>query len=228
MLTSGKAQFLDASTAWPETPKDLMGLPWRVAFALQDDGAASVAEMRVIERVVDDIVDAYGDITPPDKVLAVLERLHAEYAEAKGDSWWLRSAIVWHKPSPMPESVRDRPTSAYEMIFLLAKSGAPTYWTHKHRAGSRTKPVQEYEEVTNTDGTVTRAPLWRGHDYFYDADTIRTAAKDPADDCRRHSCDKPPATCLRRTQCVTDLDHAPIRSTGTPADTLASTTAWTP
>ena len=53
--------------------KDLMGLPWRVAFALQDDG------------------------------------------------WWLRSAIVWHKPSPMPESVRDRPTSAYEMIFLLAK-----------------------------------------------------------------------------------------------------------
>jgi DNA modification methylase len=55
-------------------PKDLLGIPWRVAFALQ------------------------------------------------ADSWWLRSAIVWHKPNPMPESVTDRPTSAYEMVFLLAKS----------------------------------------------------------------------------------------------------------
>jgi site-specific DNA-methyltransferase (adenine-specific) len=54
--------------------KDLLGIPWRVAFALQADG------------------------------------------------WYLRSAIVWHKPNPMPESVQDRPTSAYEMVFLLAKS----------------------------------------------------------------------------------------------------------
>jgi DNA modification methylase len=55
-------------------PKDLIGIPWRVAFALQADG------------------------------------------------WWLRSSIIWHKPNPMPESVRDRPTSAHENIFLLAKS----------------------------------------------------------------------------------------------------------
>ena len=60
-------------------PKDLMGQPWRVAFALQDDG------------------------------------------------WLLRSAIVWHKPNPMPESVRDRPTNAYEMLFLLAKQGRYFY-----------------------------------------------------------------------------------------------------
>jgi DNA modification methylase len=59
---------------WGVKPKDLMGMPWRVAFALQADG------------------------------------------------WWLRSAIVWHKPSCMPESVTDRPTSAYEMVFLLAKA----------------------------------------------------------------------------------------------------------
>ena len=38
----------------------------------------------------------------------------------------LRSAIVWHKPNPMPESVTDRPTSAYEMVFLLAKQ--PKYY----------------------------------------------------------------------------------------------------
>ena len=38
------------------------------------------------------------------------------------DGWWLRSAIVFQKPNPMPESVRDRPTSSYEMVYLLAKS----------------------------------------------------------------------------------------------------------
>lgn len=54
-------------------PKDLIGVPWRVAFALQADG------------------------------------------------WWLRSEVIWHKPNPMPESVRDRPTKAHEQVFLLAK-----------------------------------------------------------------------------------------------------------
>lgn len=60
-------------------PKDLLGIPWMVAFALRADG------------------------------------------------WFLRSAIVWHKPNPMPESVRDRPTSSYEMVFLFAKSGRYFY-----------------------------------------------------------------------------------------------------
>jgi len=44
-------------------------------------------------------------------------------AEAlQADGWYLRSVIVWHKRSPMPESVTDRPTSSWEPIFLLAKS----------------------------------------------------------------------------------------------------------
>jgi DNA modification methylase len=59
-------------------PKDLVGIPWRVAFALQADG------------------------------------------------WWLRQDIIWHKPNPMPESVRDRCTKAHEYVFLLTKS--ERYW----------------------------------------------------------------------------------------------------
>lgn len=54
--------------------KDLIGIPWRVAFALQADG------------------------------------------------WYLRQDIIWHKPNPMPESVKDRCTKAHEYIFLLSKS----------------------------------------------------------------------------------------------------------
>lgn len=38
------------------------------------------------------------------------------------DGWWVRSEIIWHKPNPMPESTRDRPTSAHEKIWLMAKN----------------------------------------------------------------------------------------------------------
>ena len=54
--------------------KDLIGIPWMLAFALRQDG------------------------------------------------WYLRQDIIWHKPNPMPESVRDRCTKAHEYIFLLSKS----------------------------------------------------------------------------------------------------------
>ena len=55
-------------------PKDLVGIPWMVAFALRADG------------------------------------------------WYLRQDIIWNKPNPMPESVKDRCTKSHEYIFLLSKS----------------------------------------------------------------------------------------------------------
>jgi len=45
----------------------------------------------------------------------------------QADGWWVRSAIVWAKPNPMPESCRDRPTSAYEMVYLLSKAARYFY-----------------------------------------------------------------------------------------------------
>lgn len=53
--------------------KNLMGMPWRIALAMQAQG------------------------------------------------WYLRSDIIWHKPNPMPENVRDRPTKSHEYIFLMTK-----------------------------------------------------------------------------------------------------------
>jgi|TARA_R100000664_G_C2756122_1_gene143936 site-specific DNA-methyltransferase (cytosine-N4-specific) len=60
------------------TTKDLIGVPWRVAFALQKRG------------------------------------------------WILRSDIIWAKKNPIPESVKDRPTSSHEHIFLFSKQ--PKYY----------------------------------------------------------------------------------------------------
>ena len=36
--------------------------------------------------------------------------------------FYLRQDIIWHKPNPMPEAVRDRCTKSHEYIFLLSKS----------------------------------------------------------------------------------------------------------
>lgn len=48
----------------------------------------------------------------------------------RADGWYLRQDIIWHKPSPMPESVTDRCTKAHEYIFLLSKS-RKYYYDHK-------------------------------------------------------------------------------------------------
>ena len=81
--------------------KDLVGIPFRVAFALQQDG------------------------------------------------WYLRQDIIWHKPNPMPESVKDRCTKAHEYIFLLSKN--PKYYFDneaiKEDVANSTKARDKYKRV---------------------------------------------------------------------------------
>ena len=101
--------------------KDLIGIPWRVALAMQTDGCIDINAVNTIGRVRQEILNAYEDDPIPDRIINVLERLDLEYGEAKGNSWYLRSDIIWHKPNPMPESVTDRPAKAHEYVFLLTK-----------------------------------------------------------------------------------------------------------
>jgi DNA modification methylase len=44
----------------------------------------------------------------------------------RADGWYLRQCIIWQKPNPMPESVRDRCTTSHSYLFLLSKQ--PRYW----------------------------------------------------------------------------------------------------
>lgn len=91
--------------------KDLIGIPWRVALALQADG------------------------------------------------WYLRQDIIWHKPNPMPESVRDRCTKAHEYVFLLSKNKKyyfdyeaikePAVYAGKSRGGSTNRYEQNNAGMDN-------------------------------------------------------------------------------
>lgn len=55
---------------------------------------------------------------------------HLTAMALQADGWILRQTIAWHKPNPMPESVRDRCTKAHEYIFLLSKK-QKYYFDHK-------------------------------------------------------------------------------------------------
>jgi DNA modification methylase len=107
------------------------------------------------------------------------------------DGWWLRSDVIWAKKNCMPESVRDRPTTAHEHIFLLTKSGSSTFWVHRDLPGVRKQPAPDYrwvhretrEEVATDPGDKVawrRLNLWEGRDYFYDATAIEEAGEYPA------------------------------------------------
>jgi len=65
---------------------------------------------------------------------------------AQADGWWVRSDIVWAKPNPMPESVKDRPTSSYEHIFMLTKS-KDYYWN----ADAVREPLADCNGQRSTD-----------------------------------------------------------------------------
>ena len=89
-----------------------------------------------------------GDLKPKDLVM-----MPARVALAlQADGWWLRSPVIWDKPNPMPESVRDRPTTAHEYVWLLSKSGALTYWTHRDLPGTRTAPQPDYRWTDRATG----------------------------------------------------------------------------
>ena len=59
-----------------------------------------------------------GSLKPKDLVM-VPNRIAIALQD---DGWWIRSEIIWHKPNPMPESTKDRPTSAHEKIWLITKN----------------------------------------------------------------------------------------------------------
>src|SRR5215213_6279145 len=79
--------------------KSLLGIPWKVALALQDNG------------------------------------------------WILRSDIIWHKPNAMPSSIKDRPTTDHEYIFLFALNN-----NYYYNADAIREPHKTFSEDSKMKG----------------------------------------------------------------------------
>jgi site-specific DNA-methyltransferase (adenine-specific) len=115
--------------------KDLIGIPWRVAFALQADG------------------------------------------------WYLRQDIIWHKPNPMPESVKDRCTKSHEYIFLLSK-GPKYYFDYEaiREEGvcpAGTKGAKGSSERANQKGVNSRPAEYKIYDGLRNKRSVWTVTTKP-------------------------------------------------
>lgn len=76
------------------------------------------------------------------------------------DGWYVRSEIIWHKPSPMPESVYDRPTTAHEKLWLLSKS-EDYYYNHEAIREPVTGGTHARKAGPNSRVNVDRVPVSR-------------------------------------------------------------------
>lgn len=70
----------------------------------------------------------------------------------RADGWYLRSEIIWHKPTPMPESVRDRPTRSHEQVYLLTKSPRYFYDGEAIREPPAPKTLTTYGSTRTPNG----------------------------------------------------------------------------
>ena len=100
--------------------KDLIGIPWMLAFALRADG------------------------------------------------WYLRQDIIWHKPNPMPESVRDRCTKSHEYMFLFSKNQ-----NYYFDVDAIKEPTRRKRSVWN----VTKKPYKGAHFAVYPPELIEPCIK---------------------------------------------------
>jgi DNA modification methylase len=82
---------------------------------------------------------------PGKTLLLIPERLAVALSD---DGWIIRSHIVWAKNSCMPESCKDRPTSSWEHIWMLAKS-QKYYWDGFAIAEQTSFPVPKNAKVSN-------------------------------------------------------------------------------
>ncbi len=86
----------------------------------------------------------------------------------QANGWYLRSEIIWHKPNPMPESVKDRPTNAHEKIYLLSKSKS-YYYDSKAIEEPATSDLAQLKSHHNPDNPKYNAvPDERYKDQFND------------------------------------------------------------
>ena len=108
--------------------------------------AMSARQVAASQRKLSGTGTTKGTGLKPKDLVMMPHRLAIALQDA---GWWVRQDIVWSKPNPMPESVRDRCTKSHEYIFLLTKSEKYFY----DAEGIREPAVGAADHPRNSFGT---------------------------------------------------------------------------
>jgi DNA modification methylase len=155
--------------------KDLIGIPWMLAFALRADG------------------------------------------------WYLRQDIIWHKPNPMPESVRDRCTKAHEYIFLLSKSQRYFFDSEamKEKGSGRIPGNKQLQKIDASRNDGGRTGIYAAQQKPQDTRNRRSVWQVATRPYKgAHFATYPPALiepCILAGSCVGDIVLDPFMGSGTTA-----------
>ena len=138
---SGAKKAVGWQPTYPDTriiqglkPKNLIGIPWRLAFALQGFAVVPFHTFTEWANILNE-----AQKTQDWELVKMVEnqiRLMDLMEALKSSGWYLRSDIIWNKPNCMPESVKDRPTKSHEYIFILSKQ--PKYF---YNSGAISEPI---------------------------------------------------------------------------------------
>jgi len=112
-----------------------------------------------------------GPLKPKDLCMAP----HRLAIALQEDGWWVRADIVWAKPNPMPESIKDRPTKAHEYVFLLTKSARYFY---------DAEAIKERAEYIGPNSPESQASPY-GQGYTRRDDEVRQRKNDASPDRRK-------------------------------------------
>jgi DNA modification methylase len=126
-------------------PKDLLGVPWRLAFALQQpwylcgNCGCENHSMR------------WGKTPTGQRICPGCFHFQEAGVKESRSGWYLRSEVIWYRPNCQPESVKDRVTRSHEHVFMFSKSER-YYYDGRARRGPNDRNLRSVWSVNTTPG----------------------------------------------------------------------------
>lgn len=126
-------------------------------------------------RATSNLTPERSGFVPRKSLMLIPERIVIAMSDR---GWIIRNVVVWHKTVPMTESAKDRPTRAWEPVYLCAKQ--PDYYYDWEAVATQLKEQsgQRYERAYGEDRNRDTGKAYEGRDTKdYEAQGAQTPSK---------------------------------------------------
>lgn len=112
-----------------------------------------------------------------------LQLIPAELANRlKYQGWCLRQKLIWHKPNPMPESVKNRFTHSYEEVYFFTKKPSGYYFDAESVKTESKSPVDNRSD--NRKRKPTKLVNGMRKSGIYEKANLRSVLSVPLQPCK--------------------------------------------